>query len=108
MDLHLLKSPRKKSSWHHALRRGRQLVFFERTILRWEGEGDSSTATNCACCRGRTPMQIEDGFYQGTTQTSTLGAARRVDPVESIEDTGEMVGRDSTARIAHRELRPTI
>ena len=53
-------------------------------------------------------MQIGNGFYQGQTQAGSLGAARRVDPVESIEDTREMVRRNSTARIAYRELRLAI
>ena len=51
-------------------------------------------------------MQIGDGFYQGQTQTGSFGASRGIDPVESIEDTQEVVRRDSTASIFHRQLRP--
>ena len=53
-------------------------------------------------------MQIGDGFYQGQTQAGSFGAARGIDPVESIEDTQEVVSRDSTAGIFHRQLRPAI
>jgi len=53
-------------------------------------------------------MQIGDGFCQGQTQTGSFGAARGIDPVESIEDTQEVVRRDSTAGIFHCQLRPAI
>ncbi len=53
-------------------------------------------------------MQIGDGFYQGQTQAGSFGAPRRIDPVESIEDTQEVVRRDSIAGIFHRQLRPAI
>ena len=90
------------------LRPGRQFVLCDRVILSWEGKGDSSAAIKLACYSGGTTMQIGDGFYQSQTQASSFGAPRRIDPVESIEDTGEMVRRDSTAAISYRQLRPAI
>ena len=53
-------------------------------------------------------MQIGDGFYQGQTQASSFRAAGRIDPVESIEDTREMMRRDSRTGIFHRQLRPVV
>ena len=53
-------------------------------------------------------MQIGNGFYQGQTQAGSFGAARRINPIKSIEDTGEVVRRDPTAGIFHRQLRPAI
>src|SRR5437879_6414036 len=90
------------------LRRGWQLVLCDRASLRREGKSDSSAAINLACCRGRTSMQIGDGFYQGQTQAGSFGTARRINPVKSIEDTREVVRRDSTAGIFHRQLRPAV
>src|ERR1700740_1970532 len=59
-----------------------------------------------AFCAGRSAMQFHDRLYDGQPEARAGGprTARRIPPIETIEDPRQMFGPDTAPIILHRDL----
>ena len=69
-----------------------------------KSQGDRRPPAGLAFDLGTAAVQIHNRFHEGEAEAHALRAARGISAIETIEDARQMLLRDSSAVVFHRDF----